>query len=143
MWKKNFFGDERSQYIYYRIGSRMYGITSLLLLLAIWYRRNTLGQSISEYRDIRFIFFGTGIAFLAGNLYYGGIVPEKFKQLIIRIFVGVSAFTSILGYSLGKITNLEEFIINIFHIIIGVTIITSIYYFFIYLGSKKDESDLK
>lgn len=145
MWmlKKHIFSDERTIQTYRHIGSKMYALTVWLLILSMQYRRHFLGQSFrQDYWDIGVILLIPGVIYIAANLYHGGILPVRFKQAALRIYVLLTAISFVVGITTGRIsdfmTGLQTFIAT------SVVFLLSFagYYFFIYAMQKMSQSSL-
>jgi hypothetical protein len=71
--------DERNVETIRKVCTVMYGITMVMLALAIFYRQFALGQSTREFEDIAVILTGNVIVGLGALLYFGGVALPRFS----------------------------------------------------------------
>lgn len=142
MLKKMLLSDERTLQTSNKIGSKVYFLTICLLMIAMFYRKNVLGQSLQkDYWDIAAIFLITGLINVAANLYYGGILPVKFKRVALRIYLTLLVLGFIVGVVTGHVTSFVNGLELFIEVTIGSGVIIGIYYLFIYLGKRKTKLD--
>ena len=142
MLKKLIVKDERKLQIYHSIGSKTFYLTYCLLLLDMAYRKHILGQNINEdYWDIAAIFIFVCFVYIAANLYYGGILPIRFKQVSLRVYATLITLSLFIGMVSGKITNFKHGFEVFLEASAAVVLLIGLYYIFIYIGKKRHGID--
>jgi len=141
MWmlriKKQIFSDERSLQTYRHIGSKMYALTVWLLIIDMIYRNHVLNQSYKQdYWDIGAILLIPGVIYIGANLYYGGILPIRFKQAALRIYVSLVAVSLIVGVINGQIIDFVSGFEIFVKTSVMILLVIGGYYIFVYAGKR-------
>ena len=80
--------DERNVDSIRKVCTVMYGITMVLLALAVIYRQFALGQATHDFEDIAVILTANVIVGLAAILYFGGVALPRFSPKALAASYG-------------------------------------------------------
>jgi hypothetical protein len=121
--------DERIRLSKRHIASQGFGIWYLLLLASLLYRQFILKQSIDQYWDIAVVFF-IGALYVSLSIFAWGAVDENritrsFKWSVVSILLTILA----VSYFLGNITSIVNLVVTIVSALIGIALVTILFYF--------------
>jgi hypothetical protein len=141
--------DERNIDSIRKVCTVMYGITMVLLALAVLYRQFALGQATREFEDIAVILTSNVIVGLSALLYFGGVaLPQFSPRALAAAYVGFVlvgfAFT-VFKYAvlLGQAMNAGVLWSNFLTVATLCALLTGIYVLAAYLGARRLEKQAR
>jgi hypothetical protein len=141
--------DERSVETVRKVCTVMYGITLVLLALAIFFRQFVLGQSTREFEDIAVILTLNVIVGLGAILYFGGVALPRFSPRALAVSYGAFVVLGF-GFTVFKYAVLLDQPISVGalwgHFLTVTTVcalLTGLYVIAAYLGHRRLEKQAR
>ena len=137
--------DERNIDSIRKVCTVMYGLTMVLLALAVLYRQFALGQTTQEFEDIAVILTSNVIVGLAALLYFGGVaVPQLSPRALAAGYLGFVLLG--FGFTVFKYTvlldqpmNASALWTNFLTVATICALLTGLYVLAAYLGMRRIE----
>ena len=111
-----FISDERMTILSGRLAAIFLGITQIMLLFSLLYRRYVLGQHEDMYTDIRIILAVSVFGYIGFRLYLGAVLPVfSIKTLLWVYVIFVALLFGILSlwYGLPTLDNWQNTILPV------------------------------